>query len=248
MGVAASHAEGYRAQTIAERASRHWSSFCFRLCLFLLPGLRRQGEDRVMNDRIRRHLLLFSFLGMLVLPSAVSLSDTAREPDKKTYYSASGEYYLVVDPRVEREGIYSGWKLNPLFTFGHKEKGVAWEKGPDYFEDYRFPLHECVSNDGQYLVFGGVSAHNLILDKENKEGIRIYRADGRLVRFISRKVLPEGYRGASTSDWYDNDRSHMDNRAGVFVLRTPERLRPCVFLLTTGKRISLVRWLFRKWF
>jgi hypothetical protein len=104
------------------------------------------------------------------------------------------------------------------------------------FEDFRFPLHVCVSNDGLYLVFGGHSAHNMSFDTGYREGLRFYDADGVLVRFVTRRDLPRGYDGVSTSGWYDDSRSHIT--AHRFVFFTPGKDEPMEFDLESGELLT----------
>jgi hypothetical protein len=122
--------------------------------------------------------------------------------------------------------------MEPLLTFRHGEN-VVWQHGPDYFEDFDFPLDALVSDDGKWLVFGGASAGNVSFDTQYKEGLRFYSTSGRLVRFVSRRDLPVGDFGITTSNWYDSYRTRLNGTRLEFF--TPSRPNSLVFDITTGR-------------
>ncbi|MEM9599375.1 MAG: hypothetical protein AAGD06_34235, partial [Acidobacteriota bacterium] len=110
-----------------------------------------------------------------------------------------------------------------------RDSDVVWRRTPEDFEDFDYPLHALVADEGGYLVFGGVSVHNF---GNYDEGLRLYDGDGHLVRFVSRKDLPPGHYSISTAHWYDAERSHIEGTTLVFY--TPGRDAPIRFDLKRG--------------
>ncbi|HEV2844855.1 MAG TPA: hypothetical protein VG477_08425 [Thermoanaerobaculia bacterium] len=158
-------------------------------------------------------------------------ADSGGPVEKKTYSSANREYFLEVDPRWN----WSYEVSKPLLTFRRKAR-VLWRRTESSFKDFRYPLDVKISDDGKWLVFGGVSVHNISFDLKYDEGLRFYRADGSLVRFVSRRDLPAGDYGISTSHWYDETRTRIVGSRLQFF--TPTRSEPLIFELSTG---ALVR-------
>lgn len=181
---------------------------------------------------MRRILLVIAIL--LALSPLTSLADTGIPVEKCTYFSPNHMYSLAVDPRWQSDP----WR--PVLTltrttswFGlFARKQEIWRRSPSQFEDFHFPLDVKLSDDGAYLVFGGASAHNTIFDTGYREGLRFYRSDGHLIRFISRRDLPVGSYGVSTSDWYDSERSYVEGHTLTFY--SPTRPVPILFDLETG--------------
>lgn len=168
----------------------------------------------------RSILVLLSILG-----AAPLRADTGVPPSKESFLSPTRSFELIVDPGA---GIDPA-KPNLTITLRSRRHAV-WSRGPADFEDFRYPLHALVSDDGSFLVFGGASAHNL---GDYQEGLRFYRADGKLIRFLSRRDLPLGIRTASTANWYDARRSRLDGHHLLFF--TPCRQKPLVVDVTTGE-------------
>ncbi|HNT36022.1 MAG TPA: HEAT repeat domain-containing protein, partial [bacterium] len=156
----------------------------------------------------------------------ISYADSARPPEKEEYFSANGEFSLTVDP-----GDWTSESVTRLILKSEKE-GIILDVTESYFEKFRYPLHACVSNDAEYLVFGGVSCHNM---GSGREGLRIYRRTGRLIRFIPMARLPYGFGSASTDHWYDQERCRINDSRGLFLLYTPGKMRATPFRLTDGR-------------
>ncbi len=175
-----------------------------------------------------------TILGAVVVLLASGLvnhatADSGVPPGLASYESEGGEFILTVDPRRSQRTRRS----NPLLTLASRSGEVIWERTPTDFEEFRYPLDACVSRDGRYLVFGGVSVHNL---GKYYEGLRFYDEDGRLLRFISRRDLPRGYRGVSTSLWYDDGRTRIEEYRFFFF--TPGISEPMVFDVRNGKLLE----------
>jgi len=166
---------------------------------------------------------------ILALLPAIVRADSAIPVEKRTYSSEQGHFVLIVDPRLNKENQ----RAEPLLTLQDKTGQIIWERTADDFAEFRYPMHACLSDDGQFIVFGGYSAHNF---KDYSEGLRFYNRDGNLIRWISRLDLPRGQFGISTAAWYDEDRSSIRN--GVFRLFTPGRAEPLDFDLETGELLS----------
>jgi len=167
--------------------------------------------------------------GLLV--AAVGLADSGRPVEKETFYSTEGSVSVEVDPRwIE---VYR--KRDPRLTL-RRGQTTIWERGPEDFEDFRYPLDVKVSDDGRWLVFGGSSVHNISFDPDYREGLRFYDAQGKLVRFVSRRDLPVGDCGISSAVWYDSARTRLEGAELEFY--TPRRDEPLVFDVTTGELIQ----------
>lgn len=148
--------------------------------------------------------------------------------EREEFPSPNGRYVVTVDPKWNEAGDAS-----PELSLRDEDGQTIWTRVPQDFEDFYYPLHVSASDDGQYLVFGTSSVHNMIDDGEYREGIRIYRHDGSLVRFISRRDLRPGDYGVSTASWLDYERSHI--RGDVFYLFTPGESDPVVLALSSGR-------------
>lgn len=168
---------------------------------------------------------LVSLTGFFLVLVPLVCGDSARPPEKEEYFSANGEYCLTVDPGDWNED--SDTRLILKST----SQGVILDVTQSYFEKFRYPLHACISNDGAYLVFGGVSCHNM---SSGTEGLRIYRRSGSLVRFVPMARLPYGFQSASTQHWYDESRCRIDERRKVFLLYRPKRRSAISFRLEDG--------------
>jgi len=155
--------------------------------------------------------------------------DTAMPVQVKTYTSANGEYSLTVDPRWNDETGHA----SPLLTLQRASGDLVWVRTPDEFEQFDYPMHACVSDDGRFIVFGGYSAHNF---KNYNEGLRFYDATGKLIRMISRLDLPHGKYGVSTAEWYDEERSRIDGE--LFLFFTPGIPEPLRFDVETGELLE----------
>jgi len=110
---------------------------------------------------------------------------------------------------------------------------IVWTRTPEHFEDFQFPMHACVSDDGRFVVFGGYSVHNLSQDDKYREGLRFYDHEGHLIRLVSRRDLPLGSYSISTVHWYDSQRTRIEGRKLTF--HTPGVDEPMEFELSTGK-------------
>jgi hypothetical protein len=138
---------------------------------------------------------------------------------------------VEVDPRWVTP--FGEW--DPRLTLRRRWTTI-WERGPQDFEDFDFPLDVEISDDGRWLVFGGHSVHNIISDTEYREGLRFYDSDGQLIRFVSRRDLPIGDYDISTASWYDATRTRI--RGSRLEFYTPRRDEPLVFDVTTGELIQ----------
>jgi hypothetical protein len=152
---------------------------------------------------------------------------SGRPVEKKTYYSENGEYSLEVDPSWDEISVVP----RPLLTLRRAGEEL-WSKEASAFQSFRLPLDVRLSNDGKWLVFGGVSVHNISFDTKYEEGLRFYRENGRLIRFVSRRDLPVGEYGVSTAFWYDEQRTRIVGTELHFF--TPGRNEPLLFSLETG--------------
>jgi hypothetical protein len=179
---------------------------------------------------MRRRRAIWILLALLLAASAVR-ADSAARVEKRTYESGNHRYVLEVDPRWDE----SRQLPRPLLVFRH-DGAVLWRRDESAFEDFRYPLDVQVSDDGKWLVFGGTSAHNISFDTEYREGLRLYSSEGKLIRFVSRRDLPVGDYGISTSDWYDRTRTHIEGERLFFF--TPGVAEPLVFDLPTGTLVS----------
>lgn len=162
---------------------------------------------------------------LLLSLAAAARADSGRPVGNRTYTSANGAYTLTVEPRWSEDLRLT----SPLLTLRSRSGKTLWVRKPDDFEDFRFPLHVCVSNDGEHLVFGGYSVHNY---GKYEEGLRFYDGAGRLLAFISRRDLPRGQRSISTAAWYDDGRTHIDGDRLVFF--TPGVAEPMLFDVHSG--------------
>ena len=180
-----------------------------------------------MKDCRASALLLALCWGMT--GATVIHADSGRPIGKETYSSPNGEFQLVVDP--QRSAEYAS--NSPLITLNSATEGIVWTRTAADFEDFQFPMHATVSDDGRFVVFGGYSVHNLSWDKENQEGLRFYDHEGRLIRFIGRQDLPLGQYSISTVHWYDSERTQIEGEKLIF--RTPGIEDPMEFELSTGK-------------
>jgi hypothetical protein len=162
-------------------------------------------------------------------PGYVSADQAGDPVEREEFSSESGAYVAVVDPHWNQLGD----TVRPEIELRTDAGRLIWKKKAADFEDFKYPLHVSVSDDAQYLVFGGASVHNMIHDEDYREGIRIYRANGTLVRFVSRRDLRPGSYGVSTASWYDSERSGISG--GEFHLFTPGAEDPLVFRLSTGR-------------
>ncbi len=165
-------------------------------------------------------IIFFSFLVSQVR------ADTGMPPGLASFVSEGGEFILTVDPsRTQRPR-----RSNPLLTLTSRAGEVIWERTSEDFQDFRYPLHACVSADGRFLVFGGVAAHNL---GKYYYGLRFYDENGKLLRFITRRDLPWGYHSVTTSFWYDEGRTRIEGHRLLFF--TPGIDEPMVFDIRNGK-------------
>ena len=171
--------------------------------------------------RIRSTIVV---LLMSLAPTAMS-ADIGAPVKARTYSSDNAEFHLTVDPRWTEDS-----RMQPLLTFYRGESEVLWQRLPEAFENFDFPMHACISDDGEYLVFGGYSVHNV---GHYSEGLRFYDTTGRLIRYYSRRDLPPGVYSVSTAHWYDDERSGIVGSR--FLLYTPESKTPTVFALETGE-------------
>jgi hypothetical protein len=172
--------------------------------------------------RTIRSTLLVSLVGLAV---AVAVADSGRPVKARTYSSSNDEFHLTVDPRWTDR-----LEMQPLLTLRTRDGELLWKRVPSQFEEFHYPMHACVSDDGQYVVFGGYSVHNV---GHYREGLRFYGPTGRLIRFYSRRDLPAGVYSVSTAHWYDAERSRLVGSR--FLLYTPERDVPTVFAVETGE-------------
>lgn len=205
----------------------------------LLAGLPDSAQFAIVRRRrklsqhaVARKVMIISLLGALVMLQQNTVSaDSAAHIDTRTYKSENDEFTLTVSPQGNRYR-----PAEAQFRFESKKQGLLWERTSGFFEDFHFPLHVSISNDGKYFVFGGFFVHNLIFDAAYHEGIRIYTADGKLVRFVSRRDLPQGGQTVSTVRWYDYKRSRIEGN--TFLLFTPGKEDPQLFDLATGNIVK----------
>ncbi len=149
--------------------------------------------------------------------------------EEATFRSSNGDYTLHVD--------YGSWEDESEETVLTYRKGdvTLWTKRSSELEDYWSANHVHISDDGNWLVFGGVSAHNISFDLEHREGLRFYRRDGSLIRFVSRRDLPVVEYGISTAFWYDGERTGIVGSELRFY--TPGLDEPLVFEVSTGELV-----------
>jgi hypothetical protein len=160
-----------------------------------------------------------------ILGAAPLRADTGIPPSKESFLSPTRSFELIVDPGAGSDPA----KATPTLTLRSRLRAV-WSRRPADFEDFAYPVRALVSDDGSFLVFGGASAHNL---GDYHEGLRFYRADGKLVRFLSRRDLPLGIKSVSTANWYDARRTRLEGHHLLFF--TPCRPKPLVVDVTSGE-------------
>ena len=171
-------------------------------------------------------------LAILVLGSTLPVwSDSGSPVSKTTYRSAGGGFELTVDPVWSADGS----EMDPRLTLRSAGGSSLWTRSSSDFEDFQFPMHACVSDDGRHVVFGGYSVHNVSWDDEYREGLRFYDNQGKLIRFISRRDLPIGRYSVSTAHWYDTERTRIVD--GRLLFFTPGRDDPMEFELSTGATV-----------
>ena len=168
-------------------------------------------------------------LGLSWIGTGRISADSARPIGKRSYSSPNGSLRLEVDPRRLPDGSYHG----SLLTLTSSTGDTLWTRTDADFEDFHFPTHACISDDGRFAVLGGYSAHNLSWDRDYREGLRFYNPEGRLIRFVSRHDLPLGPYSISTAHWYDADKTRIAGDRLVF--HTPGIEEPMEFELSTGK-------------
>jgi hypothetical protein len=172
-----------------------------------------------------------SWILLLGCGQGVGYADQSVPVELEQFSSENGAYVVIVDPQWNE----SRDAVHPEIELKTGAGRLVWRKKATDFEDFRYPLHVSVSDDGQFLVFGGASVHNMIDDENYREGVRIYRADGTLVRFVSRRDLRPGSYGVSTASWYDSERSGI--RSGEFHLFTPDEDDPLVLRVSSGRLV-----------